>query len=317
MSRNRQLDGPLSGLVSPAAEALYTQLERRSPESPADLTSDAARELLDAGVLDPAGTVVSRMLATQLLLARRHEEIETSLRRIRQGWQLMETLVQEASAGGPAVSGSGVELISGTTAIHQIAAELYRTTRRQLRSVMTSYVGPIETTNTLLTPTEPAKAAGARFRTLYEESFALHEFGARIVQQSVDGGEEARVCARLPGRLFHVDDSIALVALTNSGLDGAALVRAKPLLRLLADWFDAVWDAPETTDFGVARSQELTADQQAVLRLLASGMTDDTIARTLGASVKTVRRNVGAILDVLGVTTRLAAGAAAAKRGWV
>jgi DNA-binding NarL/FixJ family response regulator len=46
-------------------------------------------------------------------------------------------------------------------------------------------------------------------------------------------------------------------------------------------------------------------------------MGDEAIARALGTSVRTVRRHITALLEMLGVNSRFAAGAAAAKRGWI
>jgi DNA-binding NarL/FixJ family response regulator len=46
-------------------------------------------------------------------------------------------------------------------------------------------------------------------------------------------------------------------------------------------------------------------------------MTDDAIARASEMSVRTVRRHIASIMEVLGTNTRFATGVAASKRGWV
>ncbi len=53
---------------------------------------------------------------------------------------------------------------------------------------------------------------------------------------------------------------------------------------------------------------DLTPRQRQVVALMATGITDDAIAAALGVSVRTVRTDVAALLDVLGVRTRFAAG---------
>ncbi|GAA1157112.1 helix-turn-helix transcriptional regulator [Nocardioides aquiterrae] len=53
---------------------------------------------------------------------------------------------------------------------------------------------------------------------------------------------------------------------------------------------------------------DLTPRQRQVVALMASGLGDDAIADTLGVSVRTVRADIAALLDVLGVRTRFAAG---------
>ena len=79
-----------------------------------------------------------------------------------------------------------------------------------------------------------------------------------------------------------------------------------------------LWENPTVTSVSAADGgAPLTAAQYDVLRQLAAGHTDEAIARSLGTSVRTVRRHIGATLDALGINTRFAAGAAAAKRGWI
>jgi len=54
-----------------------------------------------------------------------------------------------------------------------------------------------------------------------------------------------------------------------------------------------------------------------MLNPLASGLTDESIANHTGTAVRTVRRHVSAILEVLQVDSRFAAGVAAVRRGWL
>ena len=53
---------------------------------------------------------------------------------------------------------------------------------------------------------------------------------------------------------------------------------------------------------------DLTPRQKQVVALMATGIGDDAIAEALGVSVRTVRSDVAALLDLLGVRTRFAAG---------
>ena len=62
--------------------------------------------------------------------------------------------------------------------------------------------------------------------------------------------------------------------------------------------------------------QPVLRDRQ-VLMMLAGGATDETIARQLGVSSRTVERRVRALLDRLGAETRFQAGVQAARRGWL
>jgi DNA-binding CsgD family transcriptional regulator len=55
--------------------------------------------------------------------------------------------------------------------------------------------------------------------------------------------------------------------------------------------------------------QELTGRQRQITSLLATDLSDDAIAETLGISVRTVRSDIAGVLAMLGVRSRFAAGA--------
>jgi DNA-binding NarL/FixJ family response regulator len=54
-----------------------------------------------------------------------------------------------------------------------------------------------------------------------------------------------------------------------------------------------------------------------LIALLAAGMTDAAIARSLSWSMRTTQRRMRQLMDDLGVSTRFQAGAAARDRGWL
>ena len=72
------------------------------------------------------------------------------------------------------------------------------------------------------------------------------------------------------------------------------------------------WDAVLAAGFEVGESvagpPQLSRRQRQVAALLATGAGDDAIAQSLGVSVRTVRSDIAAMLDVLGAQTRFAAG---------
>lgn len=63
--------------------------------------------------------------------------------------------------------------------------------------------------------------------------------------------------------------------------------------------------------------QVITDRDRDLLGLLASGATDETIARTFGWSVRTVRRHIRRICTLMGAETRFQAGMEARRRDWV
>lgn len=61
----------------------------------------------------------------------------------------------------------------------------------------------------------------------------------------------------------------------------------------------------------------LTADDHRLLRLLVECANDEMIARRMIVSVRTVRRRIARILDLLDADNRFAAGVAAASLGLI
>src|SRR5690606_39999939 len=77
----------------------------------------------------------------------------------------------------------------------------------------------------------------------------------------------------------------------------------------------------QSLNHGRSRTDEqnsaLYADDRRLLALLATYPCDEPIARHLKVSVRTVRRRVARIMEILEVQNRFAAGVVAAQRGWV
>ncbi|WP_395298695.1 LuxR C-terminal-related transcriptional regulator [Kitasatospora hibisci] len=61
----------------------------------------------------------------------------------------------------------------------------------------------------------------------------------------------------------------------------------------------------------------LSAGERELLRLLSTGLTDDAAAKRLGISVRTVRRQMAALMGRLDAASRFEAGLKVAQRGWL
>jgi DNA-binding NarL/FixJ family response regulator len=98
---------------------------------------------------------------------------------------------------------------------------------------------------------------------------------------------------------------------------GGAYFRSSAIARAASGLFEVLWSGPSVASPTVVRPVELTAAQWRILRLMAAGMSDGALAAAADSTVKTVRSHIAAILLVLGVPTRFAAGVEAARRGWL
>ncbi|MEV1168054.1 LuxR C-terminal-related transcriptional regulator [Nonomuraea sp. NPDC049784] len=90
------------------------------------------------------------------------------------------------------------------------------------------------------------------------------------------------------------------------------LIRTPIVVGLLRALFRELWARAVPLPWG-RRSEGMVQ----VLRLAAQGMCDDSIARQLGVSVRTVRARFADAMTELGAQSRFHAGVEAARRGWL
>jgi hypothetical protein len=160
-----------------------------------------------------------------------------------------------------------------------------------------------------------AVASGRRSRAIYPAR-ALREAPAALVARA-EAGEQVRVVPELPTRLFIIGDThVVLPEPLGFADEPRLLIRQRALVEALTLLFELMWDraAPvPKLDRGEARPDL----RRLLLRQLADGAKDEQIARTLGISLRTVRRRIADLLIELGVDSRFQAGVEAVRRGWL
>lgn len=304
----------LAGLVSQDAEETYRRLRLAGAlrvgtcADEVDPTSPGVAELLDLGIacrtgpderlirpVDPAAAL--RMAIT----ARQHDMISFQ-HRILDGWARLSHLMPSVVDGGGKTA--GITALTRTTDIITRTAELCAAPKNRLRGTEN---GAFPTR-----PSIPPARTPARRQMIYEIDYQRTDPGARVVDRAAGAGEEVRLRPRVPCKMLHVDDAVALVTTEQ----GAVLVHAPALVTMLAEWFDLLWAHPTTMAYPVGTESGLNPVQRNVLTLMLAS-DDETIARRLEMSVTTVRRHIKAIYRALGVNSRFAAGMAAAKLNWI
>jgi DNA-binding CsgD family transcriptional regulator len=174
---------------------------------------------------------------------------------------------------------------------------------------------------------------------------------------SLRGGEQARLRTELPLKLVLADDRIAVIpfSLAPRGEASAYVIHRSSLLAALCALFEAEWEravplsriltppppsatarnghtrghanghATSGTNGGAhSNGNALTHVQdvpdeetRSLLTLLAAGLTDAAIARSLGWSERTTQRRLQRLMRILGATTRFQASLLASRRGWL
>lgn len=119
------------------------------------------------------------------------------------------------------------------------------------------------------------------------------------------------------------DRQVAILVADPADLSaGTVTIEHPAIISILSGIFDQAWNAA----IPLASSREpcspeddceLEEAERSLLKFLAVGMTDETVARQLGISLRTTRRHIAALMSHLAASSRFQAGAEAAKRGWL
>ncbi|RJK94302.1 hypothetical protein [Vallicoccus soli] len=157
--------------------------------------------------------------------------------------------------------------------------------------------------------------AGRTVRVVYPVAVLDDDAQLDRLRRQARRGGAARVAAAVD-RSFLVFGDAGAVMPAAPGTDGHLLVRTPALVATLRDLFDVAWHHASPLPTPV-QGRPADARDSALLELLALGAKDETVARRLGVSLRTVRRRTAQLMHELGATTRFQAGREASRRGLV
>lgn len=160
-----------------------------------------------------------------------------------------------------------------------------------------------------------AAREGRRMRAIYPVR-ALTE-APEALRARATFGEQIRILPEVDTRLAVVGAHHALVP-DPLGVGAArhVVLRQVVLIELLVRYFDQLWERASAVP-DLERGQPRADLRRLLLVQLARGAKDEQIARTLGISLRTVRRRIASLMVELGVDTHFQAGAEAVRRGWL
>ncbi|MFG2225137.1 LuxR C-terminal-related transcriptional regulator [Streptomyces sp. NPDC048644] len=159
-------------------------------------------------------------------------------------------------------------------------------------------------------------ARDVRIRTLYHHTARFNGPSQAYVATLSAHGAQYRTRHELFGRLIAFDRRLAFIP-ERGDTWGALMIREPSVVSYLCDVFEQEWT--QATPFSDAATDglELVAKDidRTILRLLATGMKDATLARRIGMSLRTARKHIADIMETLGAESRFQAGVLAARQG--
>lgn len=160
-------------------------------------------------------------------------------------------------------------------------------------------------------------ARGVRVRAIYLRACQNEPAIMEYLQWMHLQGASVRLAPTLPTRLQIFDRRTAVVARSPEGTQaGAIVVHSEGLVAALLRLFDMSWAAAQAP-FGLPPTAgDLAAQERELVRLLGRGMKDETVARKMGVSVRTVRRSIAELSDRLQASSRFELGVRCAEQGW-
>jgi len=258
-------------------------------------------------------------------LARLHEvlergEAELGRRRAELGEVRHALLQLEAEATAPGGRGPSPvwERLTAEAAppvIRQLTERVSERATGLIRSsVLSLEVGPglVEKS---ITHSQRLLAEGRfRQRTIYPADVMVSDEGRAWVRSWAAVGEEQRVSLDPPSD-FAIFGDEAVLAVSEWGNAAADYVLIREPMIVAA--FSALFDRAFDRALPVAGDDATVDSDQRLLRLLGLGLKDESIARYLRVSLRTVRRRVAHLMDVHGAQTRFQLGLAVGREGLV
>ncbi len=314
---------PLQALgVSPTAEAIYFALAEAGPSpvealpTPREELGQALAELESLGLVTVVDGYASPLppLSALEAYADRHtrealmaRESAAVLARFWHDHQLSARYLEAVTTS------------EGTTAMQR---RLLDRAEREVRALVLGPVGRPAETPRVAAGTLEALARGVTIRAVYGAEILRRPAALAALRTCVEAGEQARVFPDISIHMLIGDDreAVLIFGVGNPQARHAIVVQPSGLMTGLAGIFESFWRLAvplaatvETNDLDAGP----TTEGRRLLSYLSAGLTDESIARELGVSERTVARRIARLQEILGAQTRFQLGVQASRQGWI
>ncbi|KJS57835.1 helix-turn-helix transcriptional regulator [Streptomyces rubellomurinus] len=311
------LTDPDAGVAELCARlALSESTVREALDELADLT------IVRDSPFHPTGLrVVEPPVALELMLLRQEEELARRQHELAGQKAAMVQAVADCAqlrSGAAAVRGS--ERLVGMEAIQAKLRVLAKELQGECLAVMPGGGRSKESLDASRPLDAEALGRGVTLMTLYQDSVRNDPATLAYAQWMTDAGGQVRTAPVLPPRVLVFDRQVAVLPIDPKNTRrGALCTREQGIVAALLAMFEQAWDT--AVPLGADRLREadtgLNPTEKELLKLLATGLTDEAASKRLGVSLRTVRRQMAALMERLDATSRFEAGLKAAQRGWL
>lgn len=316
----------LLGVSEPAGVIYRTLLEDGSATprelgAAHDMTDEAVHnvlgELIDAGLVGRSGPAGDRLAPVspeaglKVLTARRESEVHAAM------VATLNAYAEFRRTRLPPATDHLVDVVTGPAMLERVE-QAERNVHHEVRRLDSPpyYMSATENDTEL-----DHLSQGIRYRVVYSQSSLEQEgYLDGNVLPCMKAGEQARVLHHVPVKLSIVDDTMALVSLPIGEADvnrALLIVRPSSLFSALEGLFELAWRAALPIMPSGEVGPRLEPIEQRLLALLAAGVADETIIRTLRISRRTFFRYLERLQARAGVNSRFQLGVQAVRGGWL
>lgn len=158
---------------------------------------------------------------------------------------------------------------------------------------------------------------GVMLRAVYQHTARFHRPTQIHAAAAIAAGAQIRTLPSPPPPMIVIDRGSVFLPHSERA-DAAVLIKESSAVAHLRASFEQAWSLGSAFRTGPVAARQASDDlKSSIVRMLASGLKDEVIARRLGLSVRSLRGHIAQIMGRLGADSRFQAGVHAAQADWL
>ncbi|WP_331734452.1 MULTISPECIES: LuxR C-terminal-related transcriptional regulator [unclassified Streptomyces] len=292
-----------TGLPEKAIREAFDQLAALALLKPSDQRQGMLR------AVSPDVGLATLLAVAEAELATRQAQVETTRAEI--------TAIAAEHLGARGFD--NVARLEGIDTVRARLEELQRTTEIECLSLNPGGAHRPDARNAATPLNEEALLRGVTIRAVCRDSFRNDPDTLAYARWLIERGGQMRTVPTVPIQMVIVDRRVAIIPLDPADpRTGALEIHSPGIMTALCALFEQCWATG--TAYGEQPPSDAngcTPTERALLEIIAAGDTDESAARKLGVSLRTVRRMMSHLMDRLDAASRFQAGVNASRRRWL